>query len=463
VTAQAERRLFRPKRQEITVFRTARIREENLLAGYGKKIKILFAQFRFVTVLYFAAAFDNLKKNFRPRKLKNNKKKKRKIPKMFKRKKGIIFFILLSFFVVLSANIKNVDLNKRAIIIGLGVDRTVDMYELTIQTYVAKQLSDSSPDASKALTVSAAGRTVGEAAAALNVKTGKTLSFALCYVVIFGAGAAEGGIMDAIDFLINKSDTASSAALLYTGGTAKDIMKIESPINASGMLLAHDMLSDKRNKNYDAKTLKDFYADYFSRSAASVMPVLRKTEGGRDEESNNDSENDREKKEYYEISSLAVFKKDKFAFETDAGETAAFSMLSGGKARSVFSADLECGRVTFEVAGKRLREKYVMGGADGGAAYRAEIKLSLKVSEIADGERTAANVASLTRGEKNAAAERLKADMLSLIEKCGASGADILFLNDKFYRRFGNKWKTETDGDYFSNISKEISVKIETV
>ncbi|MDR2090849.1 MAG: hypothetical protein LBP62_04265 [Clostridiales bacterium] len=385
------------------------------------------------------------------------------------KKKGIILFILLSLFVVLSANIKNVDLNKRALVIGMGVDFSEDGYELTIQTYLAKQVSDSSPEAGEALTVSARGITLGEAAKRLNIKTGKTLSFALCYVVIFGAEAAERGVLDALNFIMNETDAAWDAALLYGEISAKEIMKIKSPINTGSMLLLHDMLSDKQSKPYDTKTVKDFYADCFSRSGASSMPVLKKTAGGQDAESAG-SEDDKEKKEYYEISSAAVFKRDKFLFETDADETFAMGLLSRGRARGTFGTDFGRGRASFITDRKKLHEKYNISDM----LYTAEIKVFLEASvsekesvinagKDAFGPNGGASRITLTKEEIAAAEQKIERDISAFIEKSAEYGADVLALNDKFFQRFGRKWEEAAGSDYLNRISKKIKVRAEIV
>jgi len=380
------------------------------------------------------------------------------------RKKGLILFITLAVFVVLSGNIKNINLNKRALVIGMGIDKVDGEYELTIQTFMAKQISDSSPDTSKALTVSAKGATVDKSVAALNTKTGKTLSFALCYVVIIGEGMKDGGFIEALDFLINKSDTASNAMVLYGGGTAKEIMKIDSPINSSSMILLHEMLADKQAREYCTKTIKDFNSDYYSDSKTSFMPVLTKIQGGQDIENSSGEEEDKEKKDYYQITETAIFKEDKLLLTLDKSETFSYGFLRRDKTKGTFGARPGEKNVTFDTDRKRLRIKYDIKDM----TCKIDVKVFLNVSEIirsgGAAEQNETDRVFLTDEEKRTVAQNIKEGIVLLTAKCKAAGADILYLNDNFYQRYGKKWKAAAEsGGYLDKISEKINVSVETV
>ncbi|MDR1939740.1 MAG: hypothetical protein LBQ40_02975 [Clostridiales bacterium] len=390
------------------------------------------------------------------------------------KKKVLILFLTLSVFVLLSANIKNVGLNKRALVVGLGIDREGDEYELTAQTFMAKRVSDSSPGNGQALTVGAKGKSVDKAVAALNVKTGKTLSFALCYVVIIGGETAKNGVADALDFLINKSDIASNSMMLFTKEKAKDAMDINSPINQSGMMLLHDMLSDKQSKSYSVKTIKDFNADYYSRSRASFVPVLDKIDGeksggiaqdGGGESGSGEKSGGEQKNQYYGITETAVFKDGAYAFLLDRDETLYLNFLERNNTRGVFTAEFDDGKnVTFETDRKRLKTKYDLNGP----SFTAEIKVLLTVCEITrdDGRPAAQNQTqrvALTDNERRTVADKIKNGVYKTLQKCKENKTDVLFLNDNFYQRFGKKWTAQAGENYLDMIDIKINVTVNAV
>jgi Ger(x)C family germination protein len=377
-------------------------------------------------------------------------------------------FLIVAFFIVLSGNIKNINLSKRALVIGAGIDKKDGVYEITIQTFMAKLVSDSSPDMSKAVTVSAEAESIDKAVEALNVRTGKTLSFALCYVVIVGREMAESGIIDALDFLLNKSDTAANAMILFSAETAKDVMKIDTPISSSSMMLLHDMLADKQTKSYGTKTLKDFNADYFSRSKSSFMPILEKIKGGRDVEDNGSgSQEDTEVKEYYEITRTAVFREDRLALELNREETLALNFLNRNKTKGVFTAATDGDdKITYEIDRKTCKNSYDLDGR----RYTADIKVVLNVAEILR-DRGGAAVQNETERERAAEAERecvaelLKEKLRAVLARCDAADTDILELDDRFFQRYGKKWTAIFDGtaDAIGMIEKVVKVKVEIV
>jgi hypothetical protein len=69
---------------------------------------------------------------------------------------------------------------------------------------------------------------------------------------------------------------------------------------------------------------------------------------------------------------------------------------------------------------------------------------------------------SLTDDEIKVVEEKLRRDILSLLDKCDQKNVDIFSLNDKFYQRFGNKWNKNTD-NYLEKISKEIKIDVKIV
>ncbi|MDR1905841.1 MAG: hypothetical protein LBQ27_02855 [Clostridiales bacterium] len=388
-----------------------------------------------------------------------------------RKKKGLALFVLFAVFIVLSASMNNIDLNKRALVIGVGIDRENDEYELTIQTFVAKQLSDSTPNNSEALTVSAKGRTVDEVITKLNIKTGKTLSFALCYVIILGEGMAESDVIDELDFLVNKSDTANNAMLLLCESKAKDMMKINSPISSGSMMLLHDMLSDKQCKPYAPKTIKDFNADYYSLSATSIVPILKKSEGGSDTENNNQGGDDdsKEKRDYYEMNTAAIFKNGKYVLSLDEEETIAYGFLTGSRVKDRFGVAFDDKIITFNADRKHIKKKYDLNKR----SYTVELKIFLDASEIVkkngkphadkNSQTQMANI-RMADEDKKAIEAYMKSEIISVIEKCENEDIDILLLSDNFYRRYGKKARLMIEeGKFHEKISKEVKVSVELV
>jgi hypothetical protein len=67
-----------------------------------------------------------------------------------------------------------------------------------------------------------------------------------------------------------------------------------------------------------------------------------------------------------------------------------------------------------------------------------------------------------TDEEIKAIEDKLKEDILSLLNKCDEKNVDIFSLNDKFYQRFGNKWNKNAE-NYLEKISKEIKISVKIV
>ena len=381
-----------------------------------------------------------------------------------RKNKIVLLLIGIALFSVLSANIKNVDLNKRAVVIGAGVDAIDEGYELTIQIFAFQHLASNSDEAGKAVTAGAKGATLGDAVGILNEKIGKKLSFALCGVLLFGSRLAERGILSAVDYFLRDSDAPGDAAVLYCEALAKDAMKINSPVDTGSMLLLRDMLKDKRAKDFNVKSVKDFGAETAARGNTSVVPVLSKISGGSDERSANDGADGVQEKpnEYYEINRSAVLKNGIHALTLSREETCFLEFIDGSKSKNCFTIEFEDGkRASLEVDRKSCSKKYVLKAP----ALNARVKTWLKITDCGDHDYGTgdppylSNIGGrLSEAERLTTEETIRAGIERVLEKCDAAGLDILRLEEAFYRRFGGRWTAKDMRGH--EISKNVVVKV---
>lgn len=127
------------------------------------------------------------------------------------------------------------ELNELGIVVGLGIDKDKDGYEVTVQIVNPGQVSTRNgirPEATPVSTFSETGETVPEAIRRMTTLVSKKLYFSHLRIVIFGEALAREGIAKPLDYISRDRQMRNDFYLVVAKGSkASDILKISSPID----------------------------------------------------------------------------------------------------------------------------------------------------------------------------------------------------------------------------------------
>ncbi len=357
-----------------------------------------------------------------------------------------------------------VDIQKTAIILAAGIDRTADGFSLTAQIAVPKG-SDRTTGGTSSVEIEGQGATVSDCISAIYAKTGWVPKLVFCDLVLLGEEAARENAFDALDFFLRNEYVPDSCLLAVCEGTAAETLKATSAIDDASSLALEKLFSDaaKKSGRVMTTTLREFAIGYYGRSASGYMPYVRMTSqngaqggsGGQNAAGGQSAAGGQGGQEMiFSAEQTAVFSQGRMTDVLTEAETFAFSLLKG----NVYGGTLPSDGITLAV----LRNDGSVSLAEE-PTLQATLSVDLKVRLAGrDAPSSLENVAkdSVTEEELSAAESALRGAISALWERCAQSECDLFNLRRTLYRRSAaayGKWKDTP----LSQIGTEIRVRIE--
>lgn len=356
--------------------------------------------------------------------------------------------LILTFF---SNDFGLVDIQKTAIILAAGVDRTEGGFALTAQIAVPKG-TDRTTGGTSSIEITGEGATVSDCLSQIYAKTGWVPKLVFCDLILLGEETAQTGAFDALDFFLRNEYVPDSCLLAVCEGNAADMLGATSAIDDASSLALEKLFSDaaKKSGRVMTTTLREFAIGYYGVSESGFMPYVRMQPqksgaqggaGGSESGSGGGSGaggGESQSEVIFSAEQTAVFAQGKMTGILSDEETLAFSMLEG----NVYGGTVPADGVTLSV----LKNS---GSVSVSAEERlqATLEISLQVHLISRASPSSPeNIATdKVTGEEEAAAEALlTAAVAHLWERCAQADCDLFQLRRTLYRRspedYG-KWK----------------------
>lgn len=170
----------------------------------------------------------------------------------------LLLILLLVLPLLLTGCWDSVELNRRAIVSGVAIDRgegETEKYVLSFQVIVADEISgQNARGISPVALYTGKGRTMFEALANASRQTARFLSLAHVRVLVVSEKLAREGIKDMMDVLERESDTRlTSLVFVAKGQPARDIlstMTVFSKIPANDLVEKLDTTSKQFGYNF---------------------------------------------------------------------------------------------------------------------------------------------------------------------------------------------------------------------
>ena len=355
-----------------------------------------------------------------------------------------------------------VDIQKTAIILAAGIDRTADGFSLTAQIAVPKG-SDRTTGGTSSVEIEGQGATVSDCISAIYTKTGWVPKLVFCDLVLLGEEAARANAFDALDFFLRNEYAPDSCLLAVCEGTAAETLKATSAIDDASSLALEKLFSDaaKKSGRVMTTTLREFAIGYYGRSESGYMPYVRMLSqngaqggsGGQNAAGGQGAAGGQSGQEMiFSAEQTAVFSQGRMTDVLTEAETFAFSLLKG----NVYGGTLPSDGITLAV----LRNDGSVSLTEE-PTLQATLSVDLKVRLAGrDAPSSLENVAkdSVTEEELSAAESALRGAIGSLWERCAQSECDLFNLRRTLYRRSAAAYGTWKP---LSQIGTEIRVRIE--
>jgi len=379
--------------------------------------------------------------------------------KITKSKAVIIIFIL--FCILLSGCWSKRELNELAIVVGAGIDKVDNGFEVSVQIVNPSEISSQKPSSSQAtvITYHATGESIFEAIRKLTTITPRKAYFAHLQVLILGDRLAIEGINDVIDLFVRDPEARNDFVVLVSHeSSAKEILNVLTPIEK---IPANKMLyslqgTEKAWGSTLSINIDELATIINSEKKSAVLPVI---------EIQGDKQLGPEKKNVEKIETsailkyigLSVFKQDKLVGFLTEEDSKSFNFLNDNiKSTVIVLTCPKAGKLTTEITDSTTKIK----GTFKNNTPRIDINIHIdqNVGEVqCDID---LNVSKTTEYINKKAAQTIKSQIKKMITTIQQSySSDIVGFGEVLYREDYKAWKNIKDD--WSTIFPELEVEIE--
>ena len=357
--------------------------------------------------------------------------------------------LLFAFF---SNDFGLVDIQKTAVILAAGIDKSGEGYELTAQISVPKGGEKAGGTASVEL--SGKGETVADCLMMMYADSGWIPKFDFCSLVLLGEEAAREGAMPALNYFLHNEYMSDNCAVAVAEGGAGEMLKKTSTIDDTPSLAIHKLFSGAAEKTGAAvkNTLREFAVGTLGVSKSSFMPFIRTlphesgtgssegsggkggAEGSGGEGGAEGSGGKEDAPVLFRAEETALFREGKMTGLLSAEETLAFNLVRGKVKAGILTVKGEDGEpVSLSI--KRGGGSAKLGNEDVPRA-KLSVRLKVLVSDRTEEDFMAGTETNVATDEDERRAEELIASHIaSLWGKCQISGCDLLLLARELYRK----------------------------
>ncbi len=268
----------------------------------------------------------------------------------------LLAVILFSFF---SNDFGLVDIQKTAVILAAGIDKTERGFAVTSQIAVPKG-TDRAQGGTSSVNITTEGATVSDCITALFSKTGWVPKLVFCDLIVLGEEAAREDAVSYLNYFLRNEYMPDNCLLAVCEGTAEALLTSESAIDDASSLAIEKLFSDAAEKSGKVlpNTLKDFAIDYYGVGSSSTLPYVKTVpQQGADAQggsggsggSGSGGSGSGNEQQIYTAEETALFSGGKMVGKLPAEQTLALALLEGKVFAGTFPAESEGKPVTLTV------------------------------------------------------------------------------------------------------------------
>ncbi len=364
----------------------------------------------------------------------------------------IAAFLLLLFF---SNDFGLIDIQKTSIITAIGIDRGEEgLLDVTAQIAVPEAGGNGT-----AGNVSVKGaRTVGEAIAELNLKTGWYPTLVHCRLILLGAEATKTDVFRSLDYFLRSQFVEDSCLVAVCADRAEDALGAQSPVGDMTYAAIEKVLSSEAQKTglVSVNSLREFSKGYYSVGKSSFLPVLtlkkdaqgenesgssaqKDTQGGAAQQSGSGSD-------VFDASSTMLFRRGQQAGILNAEETLAFNLADTATDFAYGNVSVyENGEnVTYNLKIKITKKSKKISNENGVPVLHFSIRARAQVADASDTGATqeVAQSSVVPAYVLRAAEERMQTQLDAAFKKARDCGCDLFKISQSLQRFYPHLLKT---------------------
>ncbi|MDT8716804.1 Ger(x)C family spore germination protein [Clostridium sp. 19966] len=347
------------------------------------------------------------------------------------------------------------ELNKLAIVTGVGVDKSNEENKIKLTVQVPKvanfnitSKSGGTTGAENAsINLTEESKTISGALKDFNRVMNRKLFFSHNQVIIFGNKMAESGIEEYIDFFLRNRETRILVWILVSNGEADKILDVKPSLDmTSGRNIGELIKNEQKASQVPAVDLREFTSKLISKTTAPIAPII---------------EIDEEKKNKgVIISESAVFDKGKMVGKLNYKETRGLLWGVNRVKNGIITVNAKQDEKEAVLEVTKSKSKIIPNIKDG------IVSMNIKIEAECDlGEQTSSEDLSTPKGFnmlEEKASEEVRKEVMSAVDKSKQLKADTFGFGDIIYQHYPKQWsKMESNwSKIFQNIEVQVDANI---
>ena len=392
---------------------------------------------------------------------------------MYKRAKFFLIVFAIIFINFLTLDFLLIDVEKTALIVAIGIDKTDMGYEVTAQIAVPEATNQSTK--SNESVIYANGETLYDAVNDIGSRTGWYPKLSFCNLIILGSEVFSENVMGVVDFFVRSYKVEDSAILCASEKSAKEVLLSISPLdNISSFALTKIFVRDHNNaSSILTTTIKDFSKFYYSPCKSGFMPMIKmidtkdkgdNTSGASSLTSNSGAtqKGGQNTPVVYDAETCLLFSNGYKTGEISGDECLFFSLFQKGVNETFFNLDVVDEDGNFGkalIAIKRVNSSIKLEYKDDVPYLKGKLKLWINISDtdFPQSMKQIATIGRLSENMLNKASDYAVTTLNNLFEKTKNSGCDIFESKNMLYRFHNDKFENENK-DFLSNLKCDFTV-----
>ena len=392
---------------------------------------------------------------------------------MYKRAKFFLIIFAIIFINFLTLDFLLIDVEKTALIVAIGIDKTDTGYEVTAQIAVPEATNQSTK--SNESVIYANGQTLYDAVNDIGSRTGWYPKLSFCNLIILGSEVFNENVMGVVDFFVRSYKVEDNAILCASEKTAKEVLLSISPLdNISSFALTKIFVRDHNNaSSILTTTVKNFSKFYYSPCKSGFMPMIKmidtKDKGNNTSNASSLTSNSGATQKggentpvVYDAETCLLFSNGYKKGEISGDECLFYSLFEKGVNETFFNLNVVDEQGNFGnalIAVKRANSSIKLQYRDGVPHLNGKLKLWVQISDtdFPQSMKQIATIGRLSENMLNKASSYATKTLNELFEKTKNCGCDIFESKNMLYRFYPDKFESENK-EFLSNLKCDFTV-----
>ena len=343
-----------------------------------------------------------------------------------------IVLVIVAIALIVGASFKGSDVLDRSIILGIGIDGTVEEITLTAEVVSPGNGSEQVGTFSKTVTVK--GQAIGEAIQNIAEHTGKEASLGQCVVIILGQQFYENvDFSDVTEYLINHHSLKESTKICCCEGSAQDLLNNSDALSQSVSLSIATLMHEEAEKI--AVPTNNLLKYARSQAELHRTGFLNKIKFVPSE--NKDAQDPDKVQGFFSYRELAVFRNNSYVCTLNEQDVMGMALFVKDVVGEAFVAEMDNLKRTLQVCNKSVDLKPT---DDGGLEIK--IKISVRLGRTDSEEVSGAIAAKREKDIDPAVLEVVKQQALALaqqyLDKQSSYDFDLLKFHEAYRQKEGD-------------------------